>query len=152
MKIISMAWTTPSFVADEKCETRRSWTPQYAEKFRKGDICKAYSRSPQWKGEPIGKLQLTDKPYRERTGVHNTDDGALAFYKAEGFEYMDDQYARLMLVEPPLYRLAKHWIKQNTEHWVVPFEIIEVEHGAFEKFNTPAEIIRCVDKLCEVFG
>ena len=152
MKIISMAYTTPAFVNRAKTVTRRSWTPQHAVKFHKGDLVRAYSKSPQWKGEPIGVLKLTETPYREKTGEHLNLEKAQAFYKAEGFKYLDDQYAFLMLDEPPLWPLTIKWIEANTEHWVVPFEIVEVEPGAVEKFSQTADIVGCVRKLCEVLA
>lgn len=148
MSIISMAYVTPSFCNLRKSVTRRNWTPQYAKQFKKGDTLKVYSKSPQWKGEPIGIMKLTETPYREKTGVRI--DNVDGFYEAEGFQYLDEQYSSIMQTPSPLYDITVRWINNDTEHWVVPFEIIEVFPEMKDKFNQKEEIVRCVNKLIEV--
>jgi len=158
MNIISMAWTTPAFVAQRKTVTRRSWSPVYARKFKKGDIIEAYSKAPKWGGFPIGKLELTETPYRERTGVHRTagvdvgyDISLADFYHAEGFAYLDDEYRRITGNDGPLWETTVRWVEADTEHWVVPFRIIEIYRDAYMFLNDD-EILRCVKKLREVIG
>ena len=65
MKIISFAWTTEAFLEGLKTVTRRDWSDKYAQRFHKGDFCKAYDKSPRNGGRCIGIIRLIKDPYKE---------------------------------------------------------------------------------------
>jgi len=66
LRIVSFAWTVDTLLEGRKTVTRRLWKWKYAERFKKGEECLAYSKSPRAKGYPIAIIKLRCKPYRER--------------------------------------------------------------------------------------
>ena len=76
MNIISFAWTTPQFLLGQKTVTRRTWSDDYARRFRRSQQCAAWDKSPRFKGKHIGTIEITDI-YRERVGDMPAADLAL---------------------------------------------------------------------------
>ena len=69
--IISMAWTTPQYLARRKTCTRRMWSERYLVQWQKAwddgrHYHAVYDRSPRNGGRQIGTLRLTCRPYRQR--------------------------------------------------------------------------------------
>jgi hypothetical protein len=132
---ISMSYVSPAIVAKRKTETRRRWTPEYARRFKKGDILDAYSHAPRYGGVKIATIRLEANPYREKMSINNTEDKFMRLYEAEGFAYMDEPEEGFPLVD-----LLSKWVALGEELWVVPFEIISVEEGMVDKFCTKAKL------------
>lgn len=88
--IISMSLVTAAFCNRRKTVTRRTWEDAYAQRFRAGDILQVWDRSPRYKGVCIGRMQLTEAPYRHYTRRHDF----MEEYEGEGFGFYD-QYPEL---------------------------------------------------------
>jgi len=146
---LSMAYTTPAWVNEAKSVTRRNWSPVTMRKYRNETYYLAMSKQKLYGGEPIGIGKLTADPFIERTGVHSKAKDVKAFYKAEGFEYLDDRYMEITdYHEPcPLMNATGVWILNNTTHTVVPFDILEVFSTMKDKYSTDEIIVKCVKAL-----
>jgi hypothetical protein len=73
MAILSFAWTTGEFLSGKKTCTRRFWAPaQFARWCKFWDNGKlvhdAWDKVPFAGGKPVGKFELTCRPYLERLG------------------------------------------------------------------------------------
>ncbi|MHA1137987.1 MAG: hypothetical protein ACTSSE_16020 [Candidatus Thorarchaeota archaeon] len=148
MPIISFGHTSPPFVAQEKSVTRRNWTERHARIFKEGKICKAYSKGPQYGGECIGIIKITETPFKQ-----HTDDMTPMDYRYEGFEYLDQQNKRITGEEFLLRKTFDVWRFDNISYLsVVPFEILEVFPGMLERYTTDEEIIKAVKALQKAIG
>jgi hypothetical protein len=65
MKIISFAWTTRPLLERKKTVTRRCWTDDYANRFKRADLVKAYDKSPRFGGKHVATIRLTKDPYKQ---------------------------------------------------------------------------------------
>jgi hypothetical protein len=142
-----MAWTTPAFVAEMKTVTRRNWKPSTVKRFQKGVQFKAVTSN--YGGEVIGIGEIAENPYKQSTrDMDDMDD-----YIAEGFSYMDSEFAELDDSDLlPLYCAMKDWQQKDQMVTVVPFKIVEVFPGMLEKYTTDDEIRRCVKALVKAIG
>jgi len=71
--ILSFAYTTDAFLADEKTATRRHWAERTLRMWQKAwDEERlehdAWDKSPRYGGRKIGRLKLTHRPYLEALG------------------------------------------------------------------------------------
>jgi len=132
MKIISFGWTWHALLAQpplNKICTRRKWKDEYARRFKAGEKCLAYDRSPRYRGKPVGIVRLTEAPYKEALIDMPEED-----YFAEGFAYLAMHPEKLPKTMP--YDVSregfKTWKTGGGAMWVVRFEFIEgkVEVGA----------------------
>lgn len=133
-KIISFAWTASALLAGRKTCTCRDWERDYAERFKAGDIIRAYDRSPRYQGKQIATLRLThDATFGTLTDVLGGLDAA---YEAEGFAYYDEQLQagnvklrkaieRNLSVEPD--ETLRDWLTATAGwgEWIVRFEVLE---------------------------
>ena len=120
MKIISFAWTSDAFINNRKSVTRRKWKTRYAEMFKKGDICKAYDKSPRFGGKLIGYLKILKDPYRECISDMPDSD-----FEEEGFAYMQEHHQKIW-GETPKFAFA-NWKNSDDYYWVVRFKKIDRE-------------------------
>ena len=130
MSNISFAWTTAALLAGRKTVTRRMGSDDYYGRFQAGDILTAWDRSPRFKGKPIAKIELTEKPYIEPLFLMPDAD-----YEGEGFAYFD--------ANPEI--IPKYWHKTFKERnistfrqwftisqdcmdpmWVIRFKVLEI--------------------------
>jgi hypothetical protein len=117
---ISFAWTTPALLAGHKTVTRRTWTPEYAKRFKRGDYVHAYDRRPSWGGKKVALLRLTQSPYRQNsTKISRVD------WHAEGFEYLSGIKAKVNKKTPQEFWDSWH-TPPGENLWVVRFEVVEV--------------------------
>lgn len=108
MRTISFAWTTAALLAERKTVTRRECTPgDYYGRFEKGDVLRAFNRSPRFKGEPVGYIVLTETPYKEVLSSMPADD-----YEGEGFGFYDEN--------PHL--IPKYWLKTFKDYGIDTFK------------------------------
>lgn len=141
MKIVSMAYTTPSVIARAKTVTRRNWKPTYAKQFHEGDFIEAWSKSPRNGGKPIALLRLTADPVFEpiRTeGLTEEENVAeiLRLWNEEGFRYLDNDAEDLL-------GLARQWHETGRRYWTIRFEVLSIISKNEKRFTTPKEIQRC---------
>jgi len=133
--IISMAWTTPAFLAGEKRCTRRDWPPEYARKWRVDTEHDAWSKLPRTRqGRRIGRIWLTFDAYPERTDFMPDAD-----YYDEGFAFFDEHPE--LLPQDKRSPLCGHktmldafnaWRESKQVLYVVRFRVVEVT-GAEER-------------------
>lgn len=157
---ISMAYTTPAWVAEQKEVTRRSWQPSTIRRFQKGTRYLAVSNN--YGGTALGIGEITENPFKQRTGNDITLDGMIKFYKAEGFHYLDGQWARInnwklpktLSIESmkdfkslPLIEATHRWMNSNVLMTVVPFKVNEVFPCMKDKFTTDDQIKKSVKAL-----
>lgn len=133
MRHISFAWTTDALLAGRKTCTCRDWEPEYAKKFRAGELVAAFDRSPRYGGKQIATLRLT----------HDATFGVLKdivpdAYEREGFAYYDEQVAAgnekaiaavkrgLHLPEGVTLRRYLDVAGGSWGEWIVRFEVVEV--------------------------
>ena len=64
-KIISFAWTTDALMEGKKTVTRRDWDDKYASRFKVGEVCSAYDKSPRYGGKKVGEIRLTKAPWKQ---------------------------------------------------------------------------------------
>jgi hypothetical protein len=83
--MISFAWTTLALLCGEKTKTRRSWSDDYAAKFKAGMLVDAYDKSPRIGGLKIGEIEIRCDPLLQRTGNMTEND-----YKDEGLKWMEE--------------------------------------------------------------
>ena len=118
--IISFAWTTSAFMAKRKTCTRRDWDDNYALRWKKDSVHQAVNRQLRYGGKFIGKIRLTETPYKELTS-----NAPLSDYYAEGFDYLQLNGHKVNGMTPN--ELWVEWQCLNpVELWVVRFEILEV--------------------------
>jgi len=119
MMTISFAWTTPALLAGVKTVTRRDWNPEYAARFRAGQLVAAYDRQPRYRGRQVATIRLTQPPYRQSTA-----DAPESDWEAEGFAYLERMGSKVGKLTPRV--LWKAWHVFPQEMWVVRFELVEV--------------------------
>jgi hypothetical protein len=123
MKIISFAYTVPALLANRKTCTRRAWNDDYARRFKKGDMIKAYDRSPRFGGKQVAIIQLTcDPTYEPMIEMPNSD------YWAEGFGYLNENRHLLPKSMPYDVSLAgfRDWQNDGSSMWVIRFKVVEI--------------------------
>ena len=104
MRIIAFQYTAHCVLNKTKTVTRRRWVDSYGERFRSGEICVAYDKSPRIGGKPIAFIQLTKKPFKQR--LYKIDRKEL---KREGGLWTDaNLYIKLTF--PDLCRYDKVWV------------------------------------------
>ena len=108
MKIISFAWTTKALLEGKKTVTRRKWSDKYALMFKKGDLVKAYDKSPRSGGKHRATIRLTHDPYKECLIDMPEEDIA----NEGGLWDSKDEFISL-------------FPDSNTIVWVIRFEVIE---------------------------
>ena len=126
MKIISFAWTTPALIARRKTVTRRDWNSDYARTFRNGDFVQAWNRSPRFRGEQVGVIQLTEAPYLEQSG-----DMPDADYEGEGFAYFDEHpdllpkgRGSVLTAGESMLDSFNLWKASDEPLWVIRFKVV----------------------------
>jgi len=121
--------------------------PSTVKRFLKGVQFKAVTSN--YGGEVIGIGEIAENPYKQSTrDMDDVDD-----YIAEGFSYMDSEFAELDDSDLlPLYCAMKDWQEKDQMVTVVPFKIVEVFPGMREKYTTDDEIRRCVKALVKAIG
>lgn len=132
MKIISFAWTTDALRAGRKTATCRDWSPEYARRFRAGDLVAAYDRQPRFKGRQVGTIRLT------HDATHgNWRDILVDPYEQEGFRFYDEQIAAGNLdarkavnrgLHIPDGMTIREWLDRQPGwgEWVIRFDLVEV--------------------------
>jgi hypothetical protein len=120
MKIISFAYTTPALLAGAKTVTRRDWKPEYALRFKSGDVCLAYDKSPRFGGKPVAKIILIGDPYQENTKIAPATD-----YEAEGFAWLKEHGIKVV-GKYEVDMLWKVWKMDGFDKWVVRFSLGEI--------------------------
>lgn len=65
---VSFAWTTAAFLDGSKRETRRFWKPQYAERFKAGQVHTAIDKDFRAGGKKVGRFIVTVDPFKQRLG------------------------------------------------------------------------------------
>ena len=118
VKIISFAWTSRALIAERKTRTRRKWNDKYAKKFKKGDIIKAYDRSPLYGGRAIKVLRLTADPVKEDIrNMPNSD------YEREGFKFMEENDIKIWKKDPKT--AFKEWKEEGGDYYIIDFEFVK---------------------------
>ncbi|HEC92628.1 MAG TPA: hypothetical protein ENI51_06530 [Candidatus Atribacteria bacterium] len=120
MKIISFAWTSEAFKAGRKTVTRRKWSHEYAQRFKKGDICQAFDRQPRYGGKRIGYLKIVKDLYWECISDMPDSD-----FEAEGFAFMKEQKLKIWGEKPEI--AFANWKKTKDYYWVIRFKKIDME-------------------------
>lgn len=143
---ISMAYVTPSFCSNCKTVTRRNWAKVTIKQFHKGTKVLVWNKQARFGGEPIGVMELTDEPFKQSTGEMTDED-----YYNEGFGYLDHKVAR-SIYEAQLGSTFINWKIKDEILTVVPFKILEVFPGMFDKYTSDEEITRCVKALRKAIG
>ena len=143
MNIISMAYTTPAWVNQAKTITRRNWNPNYASRFRKDQILRAYSSSPLGGGVPLGEMRLTDVPQFRRTSTASLQE----MYEKEGFRFLDMEYQKFTGKKELLWDATRRWIEADVWVWEIPFEITKVYPRVVDKYSHETYVVSCVEKL-----
>lgn len=138
---ISMAWTTPAWVTENKGVTRRNWATPTLRRFKKDATYLAWSKNKMYGGEPLGIGRMVEDSFRESTSKMTDGD-----YTGEGFHYLDGRYSELRN-EFPLIPAFERWRQAALLLAVVPSKIVEVFPSMKEKYTTDEEIIRCVKAL-----
>ncbi|WP_216701565.1 hypothetical protein [Gloeothece verrucosa] len=110
---ISFAKTLPQLLSGHKTVTRRLWCDSYANTFIKyfeeQVIIPAYSKDLRAGGEVVGRLKLTQKPYKQSLAELSQED-----VKAEGFSHLSPG------------EFIDRFFKGNPEQevWVIWFEFL----------------------------
>lgn len=122
--LISFAYTTAAFLSRAKTCTRRNWNDSYAQKYikayEKGEPVDAWDKLPRSGGQPVGKIRLTESPYKELTGFMTEQD-----YIDEGFAWMEQNNIKIRGIHPRSY--FEQWKQADENVWVVRFDIISLE-------------------------
>ena len=116
---ISFAWTTPALLAGVKTVTRRDWEPEYAARFKAGQLVAAYDRQPRYRGRQVAMIRLMQAPYRQSTAEAPESD-----WEAEGFAFLESVGAKVDGMRPKV--LWRAWHVFPREMWVVRFELVDV--------------------------
>jgi hypothetical protein len=141
MRIISMAYTWPAFVAQKKFVTRRQWQTGYAQSWKAGESFKAWDFSPRAKSlflkpEAIGVGRLIQAPYLEFSSDMPDED-----YGLEGLEYMNSNPALVAEVSDKVDASFftpegfKRWRQACDEFWVVRFEVVKIFPNALYRLK-----------------
>jgi hypothetical protein len=134
MKIISMACVWPAFVARAKGVTRRQWAHEYAARWHAGDKAAVWDRSPRFKGNRIGVLELTAAPVWEPIAAMPDED-----YEAEGIGYM----VRAGVPIPAGHIIDfEGWRNSGAWYYTIRFDILEVEPSAEARLAELLEVLR----------
>ena len=120
MLIISFAWTSPAIRARRKLRTRRSWSPEYAGKFKAGSVCQAYDKGPRVGGKQICFIRLTKAPWLQNTRELDDKDD----YELEGFAYMDEWGFPCPPKGLSGQEFLKQWKDAAEDVYVVDFEYV----------------------------
>jgi hypothetical protein len=119
VRIISMAWVWPAFVARRKNRTRRDWKTQYAESVQVGERFSVVDRLPRVKGwHRIGVLEISEPVVYEPIALMPDED-----YEREGLAFMGEHGVGLT---PGDILDFEGWRQSGKSYWVVSFEILEV--------------------------
>ena len=122
MKIISFAWTTPAIKARRKSCTRRDWADDYAARFKPGDLCQAWDKTPRCTGaKRIGTVRIISV-----TKERYCDAPAVDWYN-EGFQCLTELCATCNGAQP--IHLWHAWHSNRETCWVARFEIVDVFDG-----------------------
>lgn len=132
LRHISMAYTTPSFCAQRKHVTRRTWKESYAKSFKAGDRLFGASRQMRYGGEVLGEIELLEAPYEEYLGEWYGREQEL--YELEGFAYLEAP--DIIPEHAPLMKMTHIWIQEDPCLWVIPFDYIEIDRKMKEKYTT----------------
>jgi hypothetical protein len=121
-KTISMAWVLPALLAGEKTCTRRTWTDDYAARFKKGDLVDVLDKDRHASGKVVARIRLTADPVKQHISeMLDTD------YKAEGFLFMRNN--GLTSDFPFGFSRAgfNNCKKIDRMYWVIRFEKVDVK-------------------------
>lgn len=111
MKIISFAWTTSTLLAGKKTVTRRDWNDSYARRFKAGDICAAYDKSPRLGGKKVAEIKLARNPYKQWLhDVTDADEVLEGGLWGSGQEYQEA-------------------MGKDRQVWVIEFELLRWQKG-----------------------
>lgn len=132
MRILSFAYTTPALLAGVKRVTRRDWDPDFAQRFRSGELVKAYDRHPRYRGAHVADIRLTRRPYLELIAQMPDCD-----YVLEGFKYLYEHpevrpktiFGEKVTPETFSWDWFCEWRQSGGSFWVVRFEIARVVHA-----------------------
>lgn len=113
MKIIAFAWTTPPLLSGRKTRTRRKWDDNYAKRFKPGDICQAFDKSPRFKGKRVALIKILSIKKEDIKDMPDED------YEKEGFKYMEEQGMKIW--NKPPRQAFEEWRDDGGEYWVVDF-------------------------------
>jgi hypothetical protein len=119
---VGMTWVLPALLAGEKTCTRRTWTDDYAARFKKGDLVLLLGKDRRASGKVVARIRLTADPVKQHISeMLDTD------YKAEGFEYMSNN--GLTSNFPFGFSRAgfNNWKKIDRMYWVIRFEKVDVK-------------------------
>jgi len=125
-KIISFAYTTPALLAGRKTCTRRDWDAAYAARFHRGDLVRAYDRSPRFGGRHVADIVLTADPVLEPIAQMPASD-----YEAEGFAYLHEHAEALSRATVQRFGTFawedfERWRQSGVQMWVVRFRLERV--------------------------
>jgi len=141
-----MAYVTPSFASGNKTRTRRDWTDRTRRLFIDTTRVLVWNKQARFGGEPIGVMEITDRPYTESTAKMTDAD-----YYLEGFHYLDERYHQVH-DEWPLKSVFRDWRKKDQILTVIDFRIIDVFPTVFNRYTTVDEIERCVKALTKALA
>ena len=116
---ISFAWTTAALVSLNKTCTRRSWSADYAGRFKAGQVVMALDRSFRFGGRPIAKIQLTAAPQVQPTSQMTEQD-----YIDEGLNWMSAAGISIRGKTPRQF--FDDWKRDNDTVYVVRFKVLEI--------------------------
>ena len=125
MKIIAFQHTTPALLAGRKTRTRRKWKDSYARRFKVGDICQAYDKSPRVGGRRVGFIKITGL---KQADIKDMLDGE---FEDEGFAYLDEHGLKIWGKKPVFAWID--WRNEGGIYWVVDFVLIRPDD--YEKNN-----------------
>jgi len=144
---ISMAYVTPAFVTGNKTVTRRDWALRTVGMFEYGTKVLVWNKQARFGGEPIGVLELTENPFKQKTSKMPVSD-----YVAEGFAYIDEMLWEMGDESKPLENLFFYWQRSDQYLSVIKFKTLEVFPMMEDKYTTDEEIVRCVKALRKAFA
>lgn len=126
MKWISFAYTTPALLAGAKTTTYREWSDDYAARFKRGELVKAYDKRPQWGGKRIATIRIKSVKKIAHRDIPIDD------YEREGFAWMCENQDKLNKAG---IRLVNMYPNKETFHqackamgdekiWRIEFEVV----------------------------
>lgn len=118
MKIIAFDWTKPAVEAGRKHRTRRSWPDKYAKRFKAGDICQSYDKSPHYGGQRFGHIRITAIKKEDISIMPDED------FEKEGFKFMEEQGIKIWGKEPR--QAFEDWRAEGGMYWIVDFVRVEL--------------------------
>jgi hypothetical protein len=126
VRIISMAWVWPAFVARRKTRTRREWKAHHAERVKVGEQFQVWDRLPRVKGASrIGVLQIAAPVIYEPISLMPDED-----FEREGLAYMCETGLGLT---PGEIIDFDGWRECGKSYWIIDFNILEVEASAIQR-------------------